>query len=136
MQAVRGWRPIRHCEEHLRRSNPHFAAALWIASLSLATTGRARNHLIAPLPSLQPICRKLPLGRRNALRVLRPTRYALGVLAAFDPGTSLVPFDFYQWSLLRSGLTDRAMSRHLTLFFVIALAGTILMITARAYWIG
>jgi hypothetical protein len=25
--------PHRHCEEHLRRSNPYFLVALWIASL-------------------------------------------------------------------------------------------------------
>src|SRR5713226_5092704 len=33
----------RHCEEHLRRSNPYLRAALWIASRSLPSGAHSRD---------------------------------------------------------------------------------------------
>jgi hypothetical protein len=36
-------RSFRHCEEHLRRSNPVFAGSDWIASRSLSSGGASRR---------------------------------------------------------------------------------------------
>jgi hypothetical protein len=37
--------PHRHCEEHLRRSNPVFLCGLWIASRSLSSGAHSRDPL-------------------------------------------------------------------------------------------
>ena len=102
-RAARMQTPVhqRHCEEHLRRSNPFFLDAVkWIASLALAMTAarirRVGKGALAPCPPCHqsiggghaPLCPPYaicasvphPLAQRNA-----PTSPPHAVFAVFNP---------------------------------------------------